>query len=312
MEWSKFTISIGPREKWALIWTGVAVAAVPVVYIIRYRKAIRTRLDEIEKRLALGVIYRDTTRYPLPSNKIVRAMELHPRLKEHCNERGLKVMSLGEYLSSLRLNPIMGDDDDDIPTLVEKELEAIIGAMILRRFGPQFGAALLPMLGIEKVDSLLGRVAAGVASYFASHILADYNEAYDPTEESATFPFSVLEMSAFFNLHRKARSARADIDSSLDWMSRGEIGYDPPYVAIETNQGDYITAATTEEERDLVPNPFIVENHFEAAIVGLEDIIKKKSSADAKGASGTYDPNDRSYPEPTPINDRVLPGLCLG
>ena len=98
----------------------------------------------------------------------------------------------------------------------------------------------------------------------------------------------------------------------------------PP--TIENND---TTTTAPHDEKELLPNPFIVEQHFDAAIGGLEDRIRAAqettvtettTTAQAAGAEQqvrttpqtTYDPLDRSLPEPTPINPTILPGLYMG
>ena len=127
------------------------------------------------------------------------------------------------------------------------------------------------------------------------------------------------------------------VDSPLKWMERGEIAYDPTYDTPpvvgpttsedggskeEERDGDGNTMNTTttttntqQQQKVLIPNPFIVEEHFEAAILGLEDRIrsKERGAGDGDGAAALlYDPDDTSNPEPTPINPVILPDLYLG
>lgn len=89
----------------------------------------------------------------------------------------------------------------------------------------------------------------------------------------------------------------------MKWMERGEIAYDPTYDT--PLEGD-----DTDTKDLLIPNPFVVEDHFEAAIRGMEERIRASQRKD--GGEATYDPNDTSNPEPTPINRVILPDLHLG
>ena len=86
-------------------------------------------------------------------------------------------------------------------------------------------------------------------------------------------------------------------------MERGEIAYDPTYHTPSTPEGG-------EAENVLIPNPFVIEDHFDAAILGLEERIR--ASQRKQGGEVTYDPNDRSNAKPTPISRTVLPDLYLG
>ena len=89
----------------------------------------------------------------------------------------------------------------------------------------------------------------------------------------------------------------------LKWMERGEIAYDPTYHT-PSSPGD-------DNREDVpIPNPFVIEDHFEAAISKMEERIR--NSQREHGGKATYDPDDRSNPEPTPVNRTILPDLYLG
>ena len=356
--WMRTNEWLGP---WGWFWViGIgSIMYIPLHFFIHYRSSIRKRLKDIERRLNRGLVYRDTTNQS-PRKKMVRALELHPQFVKESHEQGWRLMSLGQYLSTLRINQLEDGDNGDegsisIPKLLERELEATIGSVLLRNLGPRMGAALLPMLGISSVDSWIAKVAAAIASYAASHILVEVSESWDPTEDRATFPFAVSEIVAFVNLNQKIRSGsrnsnnnssnnksegteaegtKSDDTTPLEWMHRGEIGYTPTYATIRTTDktdheqganGDGNVDASTnlnkDESIELIPNPFILERDFEAALSGLEDRIRAQykvtatnSSPNAEHATTTaaYDPQDRSLPEPVPINERVLPGLHAG
>jgi hypothetical protein len=106
---------------------------------------------------------------------------------------------------------------------------------------------------------------------------------------------------SFVNLNQKLNNGNME-DSPLEWMERGEIAYNPTFATPSTPEGD--------AEDILVPNPFVVDDHFEAAILGMEERIR--SSQRKQGGEAKYDPEDRSNAEPVPINRVILPDLYLG
>ena len=345
--------AIGKFGVLGTLWVVVIVAAVSgfLSLIISYRSSIRKRVQQVEQRLALGIVYRDTRSSTprKPPEKVIRALELHPSFLNTTDN----VMSLGQYLSSLRINPLElknGDDNNNssLPRFVERELEATIASILLQNFGPRLGGALLPMLGISKIDSWIANVSARIATFVASYLLVEASHQWDPTEDRGVFPFSISEIVSFVNLNQKFRSnPPTDVSTSttktnlqgsptenhnpspLKWMSRGEIGYSPSFVSdeevaaktsVSQNIGDdtYKPAMQTEL---LLPNPFIMQDHFQAAIHGLEDRIRAQThvtavngGANAESVTTTmeYEPNDRSLPAPILINERVLPGLHIG
>ena len=72
----------------------------------------------------------------------------------------------------------------------------------------------------------------------------------------------------------------------------------------------------------MIPNPFIVEVHWEKAMTGIEILLQQSRGHLSPPVSGAepsnsvptneFDPNDRSLPAPTPINQRLFPDLHIG
>lgn len=52
------------------------------------------------------------------------------------------------------------------------------------------------------------------------------------------------------------------------------------------------------------PGTFDVDKNFHEYVSKMEQCILAKE--------GTYDPDDKSFPPPVPISERLLPGLCVG
>jgi hypothetical protein len=302
----------------------------------KYNHAIRKQLRNIDAAVSRGLVYRDTKSQP---SKVVKVLELHPKFVEQCKD-SWKLCSLGEYLNTLRF--ITDDDDNvennghkhhkDLPKFLERELQVAIGSVLLQSFGPRIGGALLPLLGVEKVESFVGQLASALLSWIIANVLVDgADAAWDPIGDKACFPFNVSELISFVNLNQKIRSTVMDIPP-IEWMTRGEIGYDPTYFTPaaqdENDKGtaNHEKSATLDRpvsthDQVLIPNPFIVEEHFEAAISGLEDRIRKQEQvtdtsaqalAEPSMTTKTYHSHDRTLPEPTPIQPTILPGLYMG
>ena len=432
--WSVFMLSIT-----LLV---ASITAYALIYLIRYRKSIKSKLHDIDQRLSRGIIIRDKNgggkgASSSQQHERPKFLELYPEFVIESAQEvngSWKLISLGEYLASLRLNTFdKGEGNDatnNLPKLIRRELEVTIGSALINHFGPLLGAALLPMIGtsVTKLETTLGldKVTKTIASYVASRILTkdimggvkdntDHNEdteesqSYEEQMDQGTFPFSMAEIVSFMNLNQKFRqrpssrakpvrakpsSSDADNDddnlSSLEWLRRGEIGYTPSYH--NNNHPDSTTATVdayndgiggasdgggavvSDEKKEmdvqaasggrgssrsskhaslLIPNPFIIEDHFNNAILGLERIVidgLKKDSSNSSASSGEasaatteispnpnntapsssspakptanldedeasiplYNPNDRSLPPPTPINESILPDLYMG
>jgi len=120
----------------------------------------------------------------------------------------------------------------------------------------------------------------------------------------------------------------------IEWMKRGEVGFSPTYYTPpsaeapdttakdmskdDSKTGSDGTTLTYTARKVLIPNPFVIEEHFEAAIAGLEDRIQNHQEESCTenctdvGKKEVFDPDDRSTAEPTPINPVILPDLYIG
>lgn len=318
--------------KWRTLWIGAAgiLVFIPVSYILRYRKAIKKRLEEIENRpLMVRVPYKDTI-----DKKEIRILELNPEfVRKHKGEWNL--ISLGQYMRSLRpFSTGNSDEDSKLPKFIEVELEAAIGSVLLRALGRRVGGTVLPLLGISNIHAKTARVAASIASWFVSRDLASqYKEdaekasSVEHIEDKGTLPFGVNDLSAFANLNEELASA-PEVVRSLDDMSIGEVGYKPSFGGPLPTGDEEVTQANTkngngttkEDGSDLIPNPFIVSVHWESAIKGMEQLlienesvhVRESHDSEAVKSTAGYDPDDRSFPEPTPISERLLPDLYMG
>jgi len=67
-------------------------------------------------------------------------------------------------------------------------------SLLMHSFGPRIWSALLPMLGTEKVESLLGTIATRFVSYIIAHVLVDHKEDLDPLGDMACLPVNVMEI----------------------------------------------------------------------------------------------------------------------
>ena len=233
-----------------------------------------------------------------------RVLELTPEfVQEYAAE--WQLMSLGEYLSTLR--PAVLPEGVDAPQFIQRELERFMAATLLNYLGPHFGAAILPILGFSNIQSSTGKVAVNVANWFASHFIVDQaNRVMDPSLDRGAFPFSFFDFSAFANMNQSLREGDTT-SSPIDLMKGGEVAYSPSFA----------------DENDLIPNPFIVEMHWEKAIDGMEDLMRqahhqasspnlRNIDEDTKNPTNEFDPSDRSLPEPIPLSQRLFPDLHIG
>jgi len=343
----------------SLVVGGTGLTIIPLAYLFRYRQSIRRRLKEIQDDFSRDIMVRETTTTTTTTNnnnnnnnavvgtssklrRKIRCLELNPPFV-NAHKDQWKLMSLGEYLSSLRPcvpgsnNGNEKDSPSDSKNLpikfIERELEITVGSVLLKALGQRFGAAILPLLGITDVKSRTASIATSIASWWGSHFLVTekLEELNDNAFDAGTFAFSLNEIFGFVNVREKFVKSTMEI-KSIDLLKCGEVGYEPSFgqplreqkaerTDNEVEKMNHDTLDPPMILEDLIPNPFIISKHWNSAIEGMEQVLKSNSTVtspvvpdaektETKGAN--YDPGDRSFPEPTPINPRLLPDLYLG
>ena len=271
------------------------------IFYFRYKAAIQRQKDKIKAKLARGLVYRDKVSKP---ERVIKALELHPSFKR-AHSSSYQMCSLGEYLSTLRFfTDNDGDEEGEGPSranILEKELYVVIASMLMQALGDTIGAAFLPVLGMKPAESMFETISSKIVSYMVAKFFVNSSsdKEWDPTQDLAALPLNVSELMSFVNLNQKLNESNMQ-ESPMKWMNRGEIAYDPTYF---TPEGD-------SSEDVLVPNPFVIDKDFDVAILGMEERIRSSQRKD--GGMATYDPKDRSNPEPTLINRTILPDLYLG
>eukprot|EP00536_Pseudo-nitzschia_multiseries_P014609 jgi/Psemu1/215284/e_gw1.735.18.1 len=292
--------------------TSVALVA-GTVFLYRYRKQIKKHQQLVQERLARGLVYRDPTHRP---PKAIKVLELHPDFV--AKHPSWKMCSLGEYLGTLRFitdavdqkdneGNTMATKDSPVAKALEGQLYVVMASLLMKVFGETMGAAFLPMMKTKKVETVADAFVSRVVAYVMAHILVDSDnlKLWDPIGDRAAMPLNVTEAISFVNLNQKMKEGTEQMsDPPMVWMDRGEIGYNPSFYTPPSEEGEAASQPV------LVPNPFVVEEHFERAITGMEDRIRAFQQQD--GGQATYDPDDRSHPDPVPVNETLLPDLYLG
>ena len=279
----------------------LAFLLVPPAYLIhRYNETIKNRIQNIESNFTEVKVYREKV---ISTNPHIKCLELSQKFVEK-HSGACKMMSLGQYLSSLRYT----SEDENTESFLKKQLEATIGKLLLNYLGKTYGSALLPMVvgSGTSVDQYLNDFAAKMAMWVSSKMISNkhqhnivqsnsdsndheqhpLNLTGQAEEEIATFPLSLSELISLMNINQTLIGSGKLSTSPLDMLQRGEI--DQYEHAFE----------------EIIPNPFILERDFEKAIQTMEDQIRESNPS--------YDPDDKSVSEPVPINERLLPDLYLG
>jgi len=271
--------------------------------VYHYRKLIREKVEEIEHHYSAIRIYRKTDEVAPNKAHNIDCLELHPKFVAKYRGKH-QMMSLGSYLSTLRLPRISTDGDikdgeasskEQVAKFVKKELNVALGKLLLNYFGKTYGAALLPLTGSDSVDSYLSGIATKIASWGTKQILSnnsigngiiddDIDE--DGDDDIGIFPFTLVELVSILNVNNTLGGKMNMSKTPLELLEIGEVDiFDHSFDG-------------------LISNPFVLEADFEKTIQRMEDRIRIVEE--------TYDPHDKSIPPPMPINERVLPDLYLG
>ena len=206
-----------------------------------------------------------------------------------------KMMSFGEYLSQLE----PAEDNAFNQIFLHKELNILIGKFLLDTMGRTYGAALLPLMGAGSVAASIAGISSAVSKFVAKSILDDGGggEGDDNSSNGAktihdamSFDLSLMELVSFVNLNQKVNTI--DDTKTLTPLRKLSLGENlAGDLAYDLDDGSF-------------PTTFGLDNDFINYVTMMEERILKKE--------GKYDPNDRSFPPSVPINERLLPGLCLG
>jgi hypothetical protein len=265
-------------------------------HLIRYAKAVRKAIKQLHDEDRLfnsGMVRLDPEDRPSVSEQPMRILELNPtfvQANKHCS-----MTSLGEYLSSIR--PAKFPKDMELSDWMEKELQSVMGLLLLSYLGPNIGKTMLPSLGFGVIETRLHAIASTVAMWWAGHFSGDAKETKKRKDnpvssDSGVFGITLSGMVETANTHRQAQGTNME-KSPLECMEIGEVAQNPNFGANHLDS-----------DEPLLPNPFLVSEHFKKALRGMEKLIEQKD--------GEYDPHSRTMPDSEPVNEKLFPGLHFG
>ena len=251
------------------------VGVVGFLALLQYRGAIRRRLKLVKEESWLfgaGV-----TMERIPTSKIkegsetsgvfsdLRLLELNSDFLRAQEANGWSLMTLGEYMTSLRPKQLPPNfSAQSIPRIVQREIEAGLAAGLLKALGPSLGRALLPAVGIGPIQSK----AKGLASTIATRWFLGQGGSISESQEKGGFPLALMTLLAASDLNAKINSGKDSIPSdmkdsvpkfglsALEKMTVGEVVKGPSFVDAENN---------------LISNNFVVETDFDKVILQMEE-----------------------------------------
>lgn len=301
-------VSLTTLPSGAVLWTaGCGVAAVAFVLLLRYRSAIRRRIEELNDSIFFGnnppkdpfrmVRVKDpgcTAEISVPLK--MRLVDLDPEFVESCSPEW-KLMSLGDYFASLR--PGVVSKGKRLPEWVESEIQAGLAAALMRALGPSFGTAVLPVIGTGAINKQVQRVAGGVASYLVSKTSSSSSGStrhLKSAEDRSGIPLSLFAMTYVAELNYQIMKASADAAAStspsdkptetpkspIQLLKQGEVGFKPCFNASGDRTTDTDEVATIENEGErscvVLPNPFVLSEHWNEAIAAMERLLVQNAT----------------------------------
>jgi len=320
------------------------VGVVSLVLYLKYQRAIRKRLQQVQDEswiFGAGVTMEragDTDANLFPN---LQFLNVNPSFVEENPD--CPMTSLGDYLQSLRPKQLPKNvDTKDLPTLIQRELEAGLATVLLKALGPNLGRALLPAVGVGPIQNQVQKVGVGVASRW---LLSNQAVSAEHTDK-ASLPISILSLLALSESNAKFSSGSANTDKE----KKRDTEEAPPTSVKDGTQsamlqstlsamdkmkvGEHVSGPTFNE--DMVPTSgFILEQDFHSTIQKMEQVLRDEgdgaemsstelqtAQADLKDDeedqnesednASLYNPNDRSMGKPIPINPRLFPDLHLG
>lgn len=323
--------------------TATVLSITMAAFLWIYRREIRERLRLLTdswifgagvtmERVETGGMAKDSTMF---AN--LNLLELNPDFVADCQEKEWSVYSLGDYLSTLRPKQLPKNFDmKNVPSLIQREIEAAIAAALLKVLGPNLGRAVLPLAGLGPIQKRIEAFASGVVTEW---FLSDSGSMFE-SQDKGGIPVSLMTLLAASDLNARVNSGKDNATpvptegfsnmelSAIDKMKTGEVVKGPSFACLDSNS-----------KYCLMPrNEFVMDRDFDNIIKELElrlagqneatgqtdtstevlreelknDVINGDASSEMNDTPLVYDPDDRSLPEPVPVNPRLFPGLHVG
>ena len=289
------------------------------------------------------VIYCNNLNNEMAHSKNSTSLSSSPPPQQQHSSQPWNVMSLGEYISSLRPfftapSGIDGRQHPDqesssesssmIPNWVEGEIQAALAVALFTTVGPQFGTAILPTLGLNLMQKTVRKIASVLSSYMPNFENEDHKEKgksekgddgilFDDVDDIysdlGSVPLSISTMStgAEINYQRSQRKQKmnnqkgSSMKDTLSPLDLLRIGEVGYPLSFARREDCNAGQVDAVETVDDLPNPFVVSEHWYSTIEQMEERMKCNDD--------TYDPfSFRMQPPPKVVDERFFPDLYIG
>ena len=364
----EFVADAGPVKT-----AGSILGIVSLLALMKYAGAIKRQLQILREEswiFGAGVRMERMPRQEganQPSNEMMKngafqhlsLLELNQDFRDKYESDGdWRFLTLSDYLSQLRPRGLPKKIGvDALPNVIQREVEAGLAAGLLKALGPNAGRALLPAIGTNFVS----KKVKGLATNFIAKWFTSKDNALSQSQDKAGVPVGLMTLIAISDANAKLNSMPPDSENAVEKVRENVIEADD---GISKLPGTELTAMekmmagevakgpsfVDSVSRHLIPQHFIIDEHFERAIRGMEarlsgedseevdglinDIGMKMAQEESKAklleeesngiitngvansekdeVSSSYNPDDRSLGDPVPVNPRLFPDLHFG
>ena len=272
------------EESW-IFGAGVTMERLPTAEVLEKKRLHSTSKEQDESTGAIGGVFQD-----------LRLLELNPEFARNYQSGLLlsSLLTLGDYMSSLKpKQQRMLPKNQNIPAVVQREIESGLAAALLQALGPNLGRALLPAVGVGPIQSKVKGLAAKIATnWFTSS--SSSSDGANQTSRDGTIsesqdkggvPISIMTLLAAADTNAKVNSGDSSTDSgipaemkekvpnyglsAMEKMTVGEVVKGPSFVDTKLNL--------------VSGHNFVIDQQFDRVVSQMEERL----GADPNHCAGT-------------------------
>jgi len=258
-----------------------------LMLLLRYREAIRKRIQQLQKeswifgaglRMVRITDHSDKTVLSTGAFQNLNLLQLNDAfIERNKNHPDLPLTTLGDYMSTLRPKGLPASMAfDDLPSILQREIEAGLTAGLLRALGPNLGRALLPAVGSGFVQAKAAKLAASIAGKW----MASASTGTSGVEDKAGIPLPLMTLLAVADANARLNSETGGVEdvveegkasnlldkfpgagmTAMDKMVMGEVANGPSFSDEKSREMGLVREGQV----------FVMARDFEKAIAGME------------------------------------------
>lgn len=285
------------------IFTSV-LGIISLVVYFKYKGAIQRRLKQVKEESWLFGAGVTMTREEISSSTSndspaalfshLELLQINPTFQKQYEAEDWKLISLGDYLATLRPKQLPKRfSTQDLPKLVQQELEAGLTAGLLKALGPHLGRALLPAVGTGFIQGQASSLASKLATRWmmkkpSQDESSTTTMGLSSNQDRAGLPISIMSVLALSETNAKLTSGNGnDCDNEKDGSSsrkNDSAGASDDELLPGANlsamdkmkQGENVNGPSF-ADTDMVPNKgFVLDADFHKTVRKMETKMKEE------------------------------------